>query len=734
MITLPSLVGWSSRKSMAVYAIIVAVGGMFAYLLVTDYTHISRTVYGQLFDNIFNSEKYQSSLESRLPAIQTGPTSRSEVALAQDVGIVALLGLVAFGFYSTVFLRLFHSTVERVAASVFSTLALVGFYALALSMQGLLFHDIFVVAVVLTAVILNIITIKSRGRVIITLLSSIASKRAWRRQRLTCSPSLAAFVIGPLVATFSLSFFYAAALPVTDFDALIYHAEVAKIIYEQHYFPLFQGPSIGIEISGNYPPLFSGIAAGLYTLFGRFDDVMLRVLPPVFGLVMALGAYRIGEIVSKGSGKYVLLVLLATPLFVHNLLISSTTTLFSAGVVLSVLSVLSLGRTDKKSDAEVSYSGAPQRRFFSKNQLAYVFLAGIFMGLSLLASYQALFYLVVPACTLAVLAYRRKMAGGNFRMVIILGILFGVALATASLWYGRTAALHGNPFYPWVLDNQTEDQRAELFGITKRDIQAVGSSVTFGKSDFDFLDSRALFRNHPLLFPSFSVIAIIGAVYSVHRSARNVWLVLWAGLPILLILSFGTVFPRYLLPLVPAFAICFGLLVNEVLRRATLHRTAYLLVPALVLSLYLTVGLPVAMVNPAVNMGDYDDKFYFLRNAEKPEMLLGAFYQSDVSAWRWISENAGPERKIMTFDPRLYYMGDYRNVLALDGLQSLPLYSMENVDDIKAYLRDRDAQYIFDAATAKSSLWGKLPLTRYLGSEDFPEAVSFGASKIYRVN
>ena len=82
------------------------------------------------------------------------------------------------------------------------------------------------------------------------------------------------------VVVFVLVMAHSALAPVQEWDAMVYHAESAQLWFQERPSPaIIYGPSVGIEISANYPPLFPAAGAATYTLLDRFDDLYLRILP-----------------------------------------------------------------------------------------------------------------------------------------------------------------------------------------------------------------------------------------------------------------------------------------------------------------------------------------------------------------------------------------------------------------------------------------------------------------------
>lgn len=704
---------WSRRNSIFAISLIGLVGTLFLYVSLTDPSMVWRSVYSQLIDLLNSKDKFS-------------PTFENSHFFISDIFIVVLIVATLFGFGNL--LSKVHQPFSDIAIiSVFMTLVSIGISAILLALMHILYQWTMSVILLSLAVSTNIISLREIRKNI-----GILAKTRGQFRRFKAKNQL---IIIPIVLTFIFSIFYDIFLPVIDFDAMIYHAEVAKIMFEEHSIPVFKGPSIGIEISGNYPPLFSAIGAGIYALMGRFDDVVLRILPAIFGLPLILGVYKISEKIFHSSGKYSLLLAITTPLFVYNLIITSPTTLIAASIILSVFEVVNIGNAIsilRKNTSEQPLRNHP-------NLLFRVILVGIFMGTALLSSYQSLFYIAIPLITLLVLYFydREKNNSERKNNRIIWEILFVVivvAILLGSIWYIRNYLYVGNPFYPWLSSSQGNE--AKIFEETKKEIQTVGSIVTFGKLNYDPIDIRTLFRFHPVLFPAFSAVSVVGVIMLLYKKLwKFSWLAAWLILPILLIFSQGTIFPRYLLPLLPPLVISFGFVVAYTIRSTKFfQKPMQISILGLLVLLYVFIGFPVALSNPAVNTGNYPDKMFFIKHAGDKELPLQIFYDGDMAAWKWLRQNANSENRVATFDPRLYYMGDYRNVFALDGHDAVPLYSIDKLSQIKEYLKEHKIKYIFDASSPNSHLFYMLPLTKYLGTSDFPEVFNSGFAHIYEVS
>jgi hypothetical protein len=88
--------------------------------------------------------------------------------------------------------------------------------------------------------------------------------------------------------------FHSITTPIVDYDSLIYHAAMAKILAHSHGMPLITGPSPGLEMSANYPPLYP--ALGAFTLvFSHGNDLFLRLLAPLADIATAGAAFAIAR-------------------------------------------------------------------------------------------------------------------------------------------------------------------------------------------------------------------------------------------------------------------------------------------------------------------------------------------------------------------------------------------------------------------------------------------------------
>jgi hypothetical protein len=133
-------------------------------------------------------------------------------------------------------------------------------------------------------------------------------------------------------------------------------------------------------------------------------------------------------------------------------------------------------------------------------------------------------------------------------------------------------------------------------------------------------------------------------------------------------------------------------------------------------------------------------------NSVKPERLPGeteAQYLSRVfqegDAWQWINENTPVNATIATFDIKEYYLN--RNVLALDGNESVPLYQMKTVQECLNFLQERGVDYVLSVPWASPGdnrmplAYTWCPFTKYLGNPLYfpPLFVGSAGTTVYHV-
>jgi hypothetical protein len=108
----------------------------------------------------------------------------------------------------------------------------------------------------------------------------------------------------------------AALSPVSAWDSLIYHAELPRLWFQQAPAPkLIFGPSVGIELSANYPPLYPAFGAAMYVLAGTADDLFLRLAGPVLLVALLFLVFGVARAhFTVRAARWAVLLVVASPL------------------------------------------------------------------------------------------------------------------------------------------------------------------------------------------------------------------------------------------------------------------------------------------------------------------------------------------------------------------------------------------------------------------------------------
>jgi hypothetical protein len=221
---------------------------------------------------------------------------------------------------------------------------------------------------------------------------------------------LACLAIGII---FFFCFYHALLTVIIHWDATVYHAVIPVIMYNNHGIPVIAGPSIGIEMSANFPPLFSALGAFYYVQIGLIEDFYLRAIPPVMGILTVLATYTIGEVLAgKKYGIISALFLAITPLFFrYSVYATSYSTLTFFGTISVLFLFLGIIRGDTR----------------------YWIMCGVFYGFALLTSYMAIY--LGPFFIIALIAYSIKKKSGFRANTKIVLLLVSSALIIGGVWY-----------------------------------------------------------------------------------------------------------------------------------------------------------------------------------------------------------------------------------------------------------------------------------------------------------
>jgi hypothetical protein len=527
---------------------------------------------------------------------------------------------------------------------------------------------------------------------------------------------------------FFFCFYHALFTVITHWDSLVYHATMSVFMYNEHAIPVMAGTSIGIQMSANFPPLFSALGAYYYIQIGSIQDIFLRVIPPVMCTLTVLATYKIGELLAgKKFGLISALLLTVTPLFFRYSIFAtsySTLTFFCTVSILFLLLAIVKGNTK------------------------YWISAGLFFGFASLTSYIALY--LAPFLLIAItfyVIYRKNSFRINIKKVLI---LLSSILIIGSVWYLRNLILVGNPIYPnayTVLGGINIDPLIEQ--VTFNQIKWSATLSFFGGqvSTFDQIMIFLTYRTH---FPSISLLTVLGLALLPTQN-KKFWLIsawpLMLSLFILSGVSWG--FPRHVVFAMPGFALLSALPIMKALdvckqydlniskeklfqigNRLPPIRKSNIIRAGLVFLLFVAFLFPSLTLSMAgkINAESLDDPvsddyLYFLENPNSEVWSALNITYPEAVAWQFMNDHLNPGEKFATIENRIYYVKNCSNdyFFYLDGWEARELYNITDPTLMVQFLRNENVKYVLDV------LWARihghddvLPMAKYLDSPYFP--------------
>jgi hypothetical protein len=537
-------------------------------------------------------------------------------------------------------------------------------------------------------------------------------------------------VVAGVVVIFTL--IHAVMSPVLEWDATIYHAASARLWYMgRPNPPLMFGPSIGIETSYNYPPLFP--AAGLVTdvVGGGFHDLYLRIASPLllaslFAMIFGYTGDRFG----RRQATWALLLAVGSPLVV----------MYGAWTTDYMLVVCLIFATVLVADA------AAQRGSYG----AWA-APGLVGGLAMLTNFIGWFALAVGLLAVLTQTRRARWVGS--------ALIFGTcAVVTASPWLLRNWILLKDPLYPLLGGLfHTPGLTGAIFRASEAELES-NALRTWAGSPFPLRLAElgtALFNGNTLAIGVLPAI-VFGVWRARHREWRSVWLMLICLAMICVLLAPGWYWLRYLLPLVAVASVlggCVLVALSDVAHslvgarvRGLVGRGARAVVPAMLVAVAVVsaaVGLGLSISGPeqfnvwtenldpaAVNFMTPVDELGSNHD------LLWTTFSGDYLAWEWINSHVLKGQRVATLEDRTYYITRPQTFFYLDGGQATPLLRLNTPRSARRFLLANNVRWILisewdRAPSTRDPALGLLPLSRFLGGRSFPLRAAFTVSGLH---
>jgi len=519
-------------------------------------------------------------------------------------------------------------------------------------------------------------------------------------------------VVGVAIVVF-LIFYHGILSPIDHFDALIYHAGMAKVMFRYHGIPLLAGPSPGIQLSGNYPPLYPALGAFFFIHMNTtIVDLPLRAISPFMGLLTLFTTYGLGRILlGHKNALLATLVIAVTPFFI----------LYSIHALNNMMAAYYL-----------ALASLHMVLYFHRQQRLYLLVAGLSCGFAVSTTYLALYF--VPVFILETFLFSQR----SIRRwaEIFVPFLVGTVL-TGAFWYIRNFIVLGNPIWPFaysVFGGSFIDPLMETQAL--QSVHNVGVYVSFGKEP-DILDWIHLTFFGRAGFPALSILTALGAIWTVASPSRNKgWVI--PALTIVLMASSFVFFPRYFVLILPFAAISSAQTLSCIFtsRRITVKFLVILILAAILVYPGIAVAASGKVYHDVASWEPPQDFLWYLRNPGVD--FLTAMKRGEgegVEAWSWLNENLKADEKVATYESRIYYIknGGVHQFFFLDGWEVRSLFEMSEPEQMIAHLKDNKVTCVLIQSGIVSVSIDTLPLVRFLGTPYFPRIYQKGDAMIYNV-
>ncbi len=529
-----------------------------------------------------------------------------------------------------------------------------------------------------------------------------------------------------------LVYYDAIMFPISEVDAIIYHASAAAIAYYNHGMPLIDGGGIGLGSSSNYPLFFSYLGTYFYLFSGAVRDVYLRAVTPTMWLLSILTTYMAGvKIGGRRIGLIAMFLVAVVPSYLSYAYQTTQETTVTFFLVLGFLFLI-------YATSEESKTGFYQA-------------CGMSFGAACLTSYQALFFLV-PLGVVVGIRYWRSETPWRLRRGFLWLVISLISVGSAP--YVRNFILLHNPVFPFFNEIfQSPNLSSSLFSQTLGALKYTAYSYVNPSNPTlaGFLLKLATYPSFYPLNPTLIIPSLI--LLSVLSMKEKQALALFVIVPAALILLFPAPFVRYFWLMLPFAAIAVSRVLISSREALNLHslltsnsrivQVFRLVLPVMLVCMLLFPAFVLLGVQNYTFIPNTDSSVTnnYLRYFTNPGMnasgILPQIYGTDPSAWNWLNTHYG-SGKVATFETRIYYMNfalrKPNSILYLDSSHAFPLYGLNDLPSILGFMQNASVRFIFVRAQDwKFSLFSLLPFTQLLGSPYFPLQYANGLSQVFSV-
>lgn len=482
-----------------------------------------------------------------------------------------------------------------------------------------------------------------------------------------------------LLPFFVFSLIHVIFFPELYWDSLIYGINLVKVYKEANKIPLIAGgPSLGIELSSNYPPSHQLI---LFFLLENSVEKVNIAFSKLYSLItsffLILLCYSFSSTIFKEKHFRILsvLTLASLPLFI----------LFSRYSIFYIYFAL-----------HFSLSLFFLYKFYFQKQKKFLILSAIFLGFSLLTTYLAFFFLPLSFIFL-VLLRREKLKIRIRDFILFYSIVFLIYLP----WFIRNLYYLSNPFWPMgggkyidkkILERtlKVQNSLSRILGFNYDSPERLLDSLYRFFIFFPNLFNPILSNGLKLFFTFFSLPVII---LSFKKRDKKLRFISFSSLTLLLMyFTIFRYFERYLIVLLLPTSLLTSYFFFFVKRKTLLFLFFYTLFTYLffISFLYSFIWDECHRVR---NLYDVTLLFNSLGEYEK---MLKICYGSSFYAWKWIKENIKENETILTNDLRHFYFAkNYSQIIDIDSWKVKELFYLNNTQKVKKLLCKLNISYVY---------------------------------------
>jgi len=518
-----------------------------------------------------------------------------------------------------------------------------------------------------------------------------------KKFKLSSNFFISLLIILPFLLTTIL---HATFYPELYWDSLAYGINLAKIYLKEGRIPLIAGgPSLGIELSSNYPPAHQILLAYFFYFCNDSTQIarLFSLANAIFLIILTY--YWSKEIFKKRTYHFLsLIVLVSLPLFI----------LFSRYSIFYIYFAL-----------QASLSFYFLYKFFANKEENGIYLSAVFAGFSFLSSYLG----IIPAFAFLFISLFVKK---DLKKTVIASFLF---ILISSPWLLRNLFYLGDPLWPFLGGNFIDEKILENTLTIQKQMQ---KTLGFSFENLNTLENsiQRLFFTYPNFFngiiinglkPFLTLFALPAIVLSFKRGDKK--MIFFSFLLLLNLFFYILIFNWFERYMIAAFlpTIFLSVYLISLFERSKIKFLLFSLVFILFFN-----SIFFSLLWDECHPQNEKNYWQILEKIGDYNSILEFCYGDSAKAWEWISSSTESNAKIATNDIRDYYIN--RSVIHTDSWELKDLYHSDN-DGCMRILCSKGVSYLYINPYANTIL--PLCLTNVSSKDQM--VASYRDIKIYKL-